>query len=160
MTGSLFRNATASLVAEKYAKLALGSPRVRTHVQAWTTLEQILRRIEKGYRATGSLDLALLGRSLVRVRRENRAHWLEIIGIGDSRSTVADRVVPAGRRCGPFRCGLCGGDGEGVAVSCGNAAFHRGCMLEHVGNVLQVVYTEDVVLCPCGCGADVFMDLV
>lgn len=163
----LFATSAKPRVAELMSADTMGEDFVSCHREASRTLSSTLDGLIMPF-VRGETTIALgLVRQLARARREFRNNWLKLVGATESGAReMAENLVPraeAGEEAVDVpdgaTCHLCHERLHGTTVSCRGSHAHRPCIIEHCAHVLQSVYNQDVVLCPCGCKANVFVDL-
>lgn len=167
MIFGLFTTRGEPRVAELISDITVGEEFVNYHQKASRTFTTILDSLIMPF-VKGEANVALgIVRNVARARREFRNKWLKSVGATEaSAQHVAESLVP---RADPgneavdvpdgITCHLCKERLYGTIVSCRGGHAHRACVVEHCARVLQSVYDRDVVLCPCGCQANVFIDL-
>lgn len=163
----LFATSVEPRVAELISSDTMGEEFVDYHEKASRTLTTILDHLIMPF-VRGETTIALdMVRRLARARREFRKNWLKMVGATEAGAVaMAENLVPradAGVGAADVpdgaTCHLCWEALHGTTVSCRESHAHRPCVIEHCARVLQSVYNQDVVLCPCGCKANVFVDL-
>lgn len=161
----LFARCTPPLVAEHMAADTLGAGKVERQTRVSNTLMTILDGlIERFVSMRGDKERRLTA-AVARARHEWRQKWLQLVGaLGERAHTIADGIVPvaadfdydlADGEC----CHVCGEQLQGTIVRCRESRAHRACAVNHCAAILGRVYDDRVLLCPCGCQANMFTDL-
>jgi hypothetical protein len=153
------------LVAERVAIHTIGVSKVEGESKLSRLFGTILTGLldALGEKAPNA-NLWLTG-MIARACDERRRLWLQLVGAStDTSRQVAERLVPtatdgvADLADGQV-CHLCHTGLYGTIVSCRRAHAHRTCAVRHWSNILSEVYSDEVVTCPCGCGACVITEL-